>query len=403
VNDREIVAYCRVSTQEQGINGLGMAAQRAAVSRFAAAFGCIIVASYEEVETGRKDRLDNRPQLIKAVAHAKRSGALLVIARIDRLARSVLVTSQLLESGVEFVACDNPHANRLTIHILAAMAEYEGRLISERTKAGLAAARERGVTFGNGGRHLTAEARYKGQQAAKLAHVRRAREAYADLVPLMRELREGKGSMRDIAAHLNETGHRNQRRRRWSISNVRAVFIREGMAHLTNTLGSQNNITPTIQRLGVEASGIRLRADARAAYAGITPLVVERYAAAESLRSIADVLNARGHRTQRWGLFGVSTVRGILVRAGIPKPNTGRTMFTAELHAAAVAAARAAKRERARIHRSKHLPLVQRLRDAGRTLRQIATEMNRRRRRTSRGRRWTDATVWILLNVSYDS
>jgi len=226
LNDREIVAYCRVSTQEQGMNGLGMAAQRAAVSRFAAAFSCIIVAFYEEVETGRKDRLDNRPQIIKAVAHAKRSGALLVIARIDRLARSVLVTSQLLESGVEFVACDNPHANRLTIHILAAMAEHEGRLISERTKAGLAAARERGVMFGNGGRYLTAEARYKGQQAAKLAHVRRAREAYADLAPLMRELREGKSSMRDIAAHLNDMGHRNQRRHRWSISNVRALHSR---------------------------------------------------------------------------------------------------------------------------------------------------------------------------------
>ena len=79
MNDREIVAYCRVSTQEQGINGLGMAAQRHAVLRFAAAFGCIVVATYEEVETARKDRLDNRPQLVKAVAHAKRSGALLVI------------------------------------------------------------------------------------------------------------------------------------------------------------------------------------------------------------------------------------------------------------------------------------------------------------------------------------
>ena len=402
MNDREIVAYCRVSTQEQGINGLGMAAQRHAVTRFAAAFGCIVVATYEEVETACKDRLDNRPQLVKAVAHAKRSGALLVIARIDRLARSVLVTSQLLASGVEFIACDNPHANRLTIHILAAMAEHEGRLISERTKAGLAAARERGVKFGNGGQYLTAEARHKGQQAAKIAHVRRAREAYADLVPLMRELREAGGSIRDIAAHLNEMGHRNQRKHAWSISNVRAVFIREGLCHLTNTFSLQNNITPEIQRLGAHASGVLANVAAKAAYANITPFVLECYAATESLRSIAERLNALGHRTQRWGFFGVSTVRGILVRAGIPKPHIGRFVFSAEHKAAAIVAARAAKLRRAREHRAKHLPFAQKRRSDGLTLRHIATEMNRRGRRTSRGCKWSDATVWVLLNVSYE-
>ena len=92
--------------------------------------------------------------------HARRSGALLVIApldRLDRLARNVYVTSQLLKSRVEFVCCDNPHANRLTMHVLAAMAEYEERLISERTKAGQAAAKARGVKLRNGGRFLTPE------------------------------------------------------------------------------------------------------------------------------------------------------------------------------------------------------------------------------------------------------
>lgn len=402
MNNREVVAYCRVSTKEQGINGLGMAAQRQAVNRFSAAFGCIIVATYEEVETGRKDRLDNRPQLVRAVAHAKRSGALLVIARIDRLARSVLVTSQLLASGVEFVACDNPHANRLTIHILAAMAEHEGRLISERTKAGLAAARERGVKFGNGGRHLTAEARHKGQQAAKISHVKRAREAYADLVPLMRGLREKGASMRAIAAHLNEMGHRNQRRHPWSIANVRAVFVREGLAHLTNILGSQNNITPAIQRLGAQASGILAHVAAKAAYANITPLVLASYASGESLRAIAERLNSLGHRTQRWGQFGVSTVRAILVRAGIPKPHTGRFVFTGEHKAAAIIAARAAKLRRARAHRATHLPFALKRRANGRTLREVAAEMNRRGRRTSQGKQWSDATVWVLVNISYD-
>ena len=129
---------------------------------------------------------------------------------------------------------------------------------------------------------------------------------------------------------------------------------------------------------------------------------MERYAAPEALRSIAERLNALGHRTQRWGRFGVSTVSGILVRAGIPKPRTGRFVFSAEHKAAAIAAARLAKLRRAREHRAKHLPFAQHQSSEGRSLRHIATEMNRRGRRTSRGRKWSDATVWVLLNVSYN-
>jgi len=170
----EIVAYYRVSTKMQGIQGLGMEAQRRSVEAYAMARCLPIVAAYAEVETGRKDDLRNRPKLVSAVAHARRSGSLLVIARIDRLARSVFVTAQLLKSNVEFVACDNPHANRLTIQILAVMAEYEGRLISERTKAGLEAARARGVKFG-GGHALTAEHRRKGREAAWVANRKKAR------------------------------------------------------------------------------------------------------------------------------------------------------------------------------------------------------------------------------------
>ena len=223
--------------------------------------------------------------------------------------------------------------------------------------------------------------------------MKRAREAYADLVPLMQQLREAGSSMRNIAAHLNEMGHRNQRKHSWSIANVRAVFIREGMSDLTNILGSQKNITPEIQRLGAHASGLLAHVAAKAAYANIAPFVLERYGAAESLRSIAERLNALGHRTQHWGTFGVFTVRGILVRAGIPKTNTGRFAFSAEQKLAAIAATSLAKRRRALEHRAKHLPFAQKKRSEGRTLEVIATEMNRRGRRTSRGRKWSDATV----------
>jgi len=148
-------------------------------------------------------------------------------------------------------------------------------------------AKTRRLEFGNGGRFVTPEARHKGQQVAKVAHVLRTREAYADLVPLLRELREAGASMRSIAAHLNEMGHRNQRKHRRSISNVRAIFIREGMEHLTNILGPNRNITPEIQRLGCAAAGAATRRKAKVADAHIVPLALRLYAGGVSLRSIA--------------------------------------------------------------------------------------------------------------------
>ena len=132
----KVVAYYRVSTAKQGASGLGLDAQRAAVAAWTAANGAAVLAGYTEVESGKRA---DRPELIKALAHAKRSKATLVIAKLDRLSRNVHFLSGLMESGVDFIACDNPHANKLTIHILAAVAEDEAKRISERTKAALAA------------------------------------------------------------------------------------------------------------------------------------------------------------------------------------------------------------------------------------------------------------------------
>ena len=142
----KIVSYIRVSTKAQGNSGLGLEAQRSAVGAFADSRGANIQAEYREVETGKKK---DRPELTKALAHCRRSKATLVVAKLDRLARNVAFTSALMESDVDFVACDNPHANRLTIHILAAVAEAEAVAISERTKAALAAAKARGVKLGS--------------------------------------------------------------------------------------------------------------------------------------------------------------------------------------------------------------------------------------------------------------
>src|SRR5262245_9850761 len=142
---QRFIAYYRVSTKRQGKSGLGLEAQRDAVQRHVAACGGKLIAEYTEVESGK---LKDRPQLAAALSHARGKGATLVIAKLDRLARNVAFTSALMESGADFVCCDVPHANRLTIHILAAVAEDEATRISQRTTAALAAARRRGVKLG---------------------------------------------------------------------------------------------------------------------------------------------------------------------------------------------------------------------------------------------------------------
>ena len=155
------VSYYRVSTDKQGASGLGLAAQREAVARHVAGAQGTIVAEFQEIESGKRN---DRPQIAAALAACRLRRATLVIAKLDRLARNVHFISSLMESGVDFVACDNPHATRLTIHILAAVAEHEREMISQRTTAALAAAKARGVKLGNprlkpGDRRATRHAR----------------------------------------------------------------------------------------------------------------------------------------------------------------------------------------------------------------------------------------------------
>ena len=141
---KSYVGYFRVSTDRQGRSGLGLEAQQAAAREFVNSHGQL-VAEYTEIETGKRG---DRPQLTKALAHSRRQKATLVIPKLDRLARNVAFTAALMESGADFVACDIPEANRLTIHILAAVAEDEAHRISERTKAALKAYRARGGLLG---------------------------------------------------------------------------------------------------------------------------------------------------------------------------------------------------------------------------------------------------------------
>jgi DNA invertase Pin-like site-specific DNA recombinase len=225
-----LVAYLRVSTNRQGESGLGIDAQKAAVKAYAIQTNKPILARYTEYETGRRG---DRPELAKALAHARRTKASLIVAKLDRLSRNVAFLSALMESKVPFIACDNPHANKLTLHILVAMAEHEAELISKRTKDALAAAKARGQLLGShrpghwkGREKRRAAGLVRAREASARAIQKNARAAYADLVPVIEELRKAGKTLQDIADSLNQGGHTTRRGRPWSAMQVRRVLLR---------------------------------------------------------------------------------------------------------------------------------------------------------------------------------
>jgi DNA invertase Pin-like site-specific DNA recombinase len=228
---RHFVSYLRVSTDRQGRSGLGLAAQREAVARHVASVGGRIAGEFVEVESGRKQ---DRPQLAAALEACRRKRAVLVIARLDRLARNVAFVSNLMESGVEFVAADMPSVTKLTVHILAAVAEEEARMISERTRAALVAAKARGVKLGGrreGAPDLRPHAN-RGSAASAAVRAKRADDLAAELAHDIAELREaGAVSLKALAAGLNARGRRAARGGAWSAEQVRRVLKRvEGAA-----------------------------------------------------------------------------------------------------------------------------------------------------------------------------
>jgi DNA invertase Pin-like site-specific DNA recombinase len=213
------VTYCRVSTDKQGRSGLGLEAQREAVERHLARVGGVEVAAFVEVESGKRA---DRPQLLQALATARAHGAVLIVAKLDRLARNVAFISTLMEAGVDFVACDCPAANRLTLHILAAMGEHEAAMISERTKAALAATKARGTILGGyrGGPAPTDTHRAKATTAKQAKATSRAR----DLAPLLASIRaEGHVTLPAMAQALNERGIPTARGCMWTPTAVQRV------------------------------------------------------------------------------------------------------------------------------------------------------------------------------------
>jgi len=215
------VAYYRVSTARQGRSGLGLEAQRRAVTDFLNGGSWELLAEFVEVESGKAD---DRPQLEQALATCELSGATLVVAKLDRLSRNLAFLAKLQESGARFVAADMPEANELTIHIMAAVAQAERKAISTRTKEALAAAKARGVRLG-GNRGNIDDLR-KGPARSAEVRARQARERALKVRRQIQAMAAGGDarSLRQIAAALNDRGITAPRGGKWHAAQVKAVL-----------------------------------------------------------------------------------------------------------------------------------------------------------------------------------
>jgi DNA invertase Pin-like site-specific DNA recombinase len=212
VMEGRFIAYYRVSTEQQGMHGNGIAAQRKAVEDYLNGGKWKLLGEYTEVESGKRA---DRPELAKAIAACKKHRAKLVIAKLDRLSRNVHFISGLMERKVDFVACDMPSANAFMINIYAAVAQEERRMISERTKAGLQAARARGVKLGG--------PRLPEINEMQRAHATARAQAIA---PVLAEL--AGMSARAAAAELNACGIETPTGAPWSAKTVIRVRERLG-------------------------------------------------------------------------------------------------------------------------------------------------------------------------------
>lgn len=217
----KFVAYYRVSTDRQGQSGLGLAAQKAAVRKYTGNCKSCIIAEFTEIETGTNKR--KRTEIVKAIEAAKKHDAILIIAKLDRLARNVHFVSTLMESGVKFVACDMPEADPFTIHIFAALAEREAKLISERTRAALEARRKRVGEWRVSNLDNEARARAWAANSRKAAQNENNRKAsgYIEM------LRQAGMSYAAIADKLNAEGFRTSRGKYFAPMTVKRLYDRQ--------------------------------------------------------------------------------------------------------------------------------------------------------------------------------
>jgi len=214
----KLVAYHRVSTAKQGSSGLGLEAQRASIEAYSERIGASLVASFTEVESGKNNE---RPELLKALHHAKVTGSVLVIAKLDRLSRNAAFLLTLQDSGVRFVAADMPEANNFTVGIMALVAQQEREATSKRTKEALQAAKARGKKLGNPNGAAALLRAGKGNAAGVEAVKAKAQDYAEDLRPVIGALQaEGLTSLGALAGALNERGIRTPRGGSWHKTSV---------------------------------------------------------------------------------------------------------------------------------------------------------------------------------------
>jgi len=215
--DGKFIAYYRVSTDKQGQSGLGLEAQRASVMNYLNGGSWKLVREFIEVESGKHS---DRPQLAAAQAACKKLKAKLVIAKLDRLSRNVAFIANLLEAGTDFVAADNPHANKSMLQMMAVFAEMERDAISKRTKEALAAAKARGVKLGN---PRLAEA----IEATNAARIKAADAFAANVRPIIKEIQaSGISSLRGFAKALTARGIKTARGGQWTAVQVADILRR---------------------------------------------------------------------------------------------------------------------------------------------------------------------------------
>jgi DNA invertase Pin-like site-specific DNA recombinase len=350
------VAYYRVSTKKQEKSGLGLEAQQHSVREHLKNGGRSLVAEFTEIESGKKP---DRPKLAEALKLCRLTGSKLIVASLDRLARNVAFVSRLMEAGADFEAVDFPQANRFTIHIMAAVAEYEGRIISERTRAGLAIAKAKGVKLG--GRTGTS-----GNPAglAKACQVIAAKSAarIADLAPVVEEIRAaGFVSCKAVARQLNARGIIPARGGRWSSSTASFVLSRLSLA------------------LSVSESKQAQLAAKQTWIAGLAPILVEiRGSGHKTLTSIARELNARGVPAFRGGRW----IDTLLPRALMCLPDDqSQSIYSTRNQFA-----------------SRLLPVIEEIQGVGKTgAYSIASELNARGISGLNGGLWRRAQVHPLL------
>jgi len=218
---KKYIAYYRVSRKEQGISGLGLSAQKTSVTNFVRNQEGTIIQEFTEIETGTNKR--ERVEIHRAIELAKIEGAILVIAKLDRLSRNVNFVSSLMDAGIEFVTVDMPSANHFTIHIFSALAEQEAKLISSRTRLALAELKKKGIALGNP-KNLNDEARAKGTLKVKENAINNDRNRQAQSIIV--NCKEKGMSYRQIAEYLNELNFKTRYGNQFMAPTVHQLYSR---------------------------------------------------------------------------------------------------------------------------------------------------------------------------------